>query len=163
MAIPEVFERLDRAHARYVLVGAIALLLHGVEIAFTQDLDLAITLRPEDRDAILAAFADADPRPPRAKGPVVWDAFSIRSPWTKIVTKFGEIDLLVTLPGIEGGFEGLYERSIVFKIQDVPYRVASLDDLAAMKRASVRPKDRMHLDMIEQLQRLAREAEAEAN
>ncbi len=92
-----------------------------------------------------------------------WDAFSIRAPWTKIVTAFGEIDLLVTLPGIEGGFEGLYERSVVFKIQGIPYRVACLDDLASMKRASVRPKDRMHLDMIEQLQRLAREEEAEAN
>lgn len=157
MAIPDIFERLHHARARYVLVGATALLLHGAEVLFTEDVDLAITLRPEDRDAILRAFAGANPRPSRARGPVPWDQFSIRSPWTKIVTDVGEIDLLVTLPGIDDGFEGIYARSLVFEIEGTPYRVASLDDLAAMKRASVRPKDRMHLDMIEQLQRLARE------
>ena len=163
MAISAVFERLQRARARYVLVGATALLLHGAEILFTEDVDLAITLRPGDRDAILGAFADVNPRPSRARGPVPWDAFSIRAPWTKIVTDIGEIDLLVTLPGVEDGFEGLYARSVVFEIEGIAYRIASLDDLAAMKRASVRPKDGMHLVMIEQLQRLARERDARAN
>lgn len=155
MAIPEIFERLHRARARYVLVGATALLLHGAEILFTEDVDLAITLLPEDRDAILSAFADVNPHPPRAHGSVPWDKFSIRSPWTKIVTDIGEIDLLVTLPGVEDGFEGMYRRSLVFEIDDLPYRIACLDDLAAMKAASVRPKDGQHLEMIRQLQQLA--------
>lgn len=163
MAIQEIFERLDLARARYVLVGATALLLHGAEVLFTEDVDLAITLQPEDRDAILAAFADVNPRPSRARGPVPWDEFSIRSPWTKIVTDIGEIDLLITLPGIVDGFEGLYRRSVVFEIEEIPYRIASLDDLAAMKRASVRPKDKMHLEMIEQLQSLASEEGCGAN
>lgn len=161
MEIFPVFERLESAGARYVLVGATALLLHGVEIAFTNDLDFAITLIPEDRDAILSAFADLDPQPMRAKRQTLWDVLSIRAPWTKIMTTFGEIDLLVSLPGITDGFEGLYKRSVVFRIDDVPYRVACLEDLALMKAASSRPKDEIHLHAIRDLQRLLAEGSAD--
>lgn len=159
----EIFQRLHAANARYVLVGAWALIFQGVEIAYTQDLDLAISLSAPDRDAILAAFRDIHPVPPRARVAPPWDEFSLRGPWTKITTDFGEIDFLVKLPGIEDGFEGVYARADMIELKGIPVRVASLDDLASMKRASTRIKDRMHLDAIEAIQRLAKESETGAN
>ena len=154
----EIFQRLHVANARYVLVGAIALIFQGVEIAYTNDLDLAISLAAPDRSAIVAAFRDVHPAPQRAKVVPPWDEFSLRGPWTKINTDFGEVDFLVTLPGIEDGFEGLYARADIVELKGIPVRVACLEDLATMKRASTRPKDKMHLDAIEAIQRLKTES-----
>ncbi len=159
----QIFRRLHDARARYVLVGAMALVFQGVEVAYTHDLDLAISLAAPDRERIVEALRDVHPAPPRARHEPPWDAFSLRGPWTKVTTDLGEIDFLVTLPGIPDGFEGLYARAEVFEAREVPIRVACLDDLAAMKRASSRPKDRIHLDAIEAVQRLLAEGRGEAS
>ena len=149
----QIFQRLHHAGARYVLVGAMALVFQGVEVAFTHDVDLAISLAAQDRDAVLTALRDVHPVPPRARVAPPWDEFSLRAPWTKVHTDLGEIDFLVTLPGVEGGFEGLYGRSEVFEAGGVPVRLACLEDLAAMKGASTRQKDGEHLEAIRSFQR----------
>lgn len=68
-------------------------------------------------------------------------------------TDVGEIDILPLPAGIDS-FEGLWERSVEMDLGGFMVRVASLEDLAAMKRAANRPKDQLHLMEIAALIRL---------
>ncbi len=70
-----------------------------------------------------------------------------------LTTDLGDFDLLAEPSGIDS-FEGLYERATVFEVDGRGIRVASLDDLAMMKRAANRPKDQIHLLMIEALRQI---------
>ncbi len=86
----------------------------------------------------------------------MWDVKSIGVPWSIFDTEAGRVDLLSMLPGVES-FSELFDRSIVFPLEDFQIRVASLQDLISMKRASDRPKDRLHLMELEALVRIQQE------
>ena len=75
-------------------------------------------------------------------------------------TEAAPVDLLAEIPGIES-FEALWNRSVETDIYGVMVRVASLDDLIAMKRAANRPKDQSHLYELEAIKRLTDERAAE--
>ncbi|MBF8261986.1 MAG: hypothetical protein HW376_1515 [candidate division NC10 bacterium] len=57
MLYEELFRGLAAARIRYVVVGGVALVLHGV-VRFTADLDLLVALDPENLDAFLEAMED---------------------------------------------------------------------------------------------------------
>jgi predicted nucleotidyltransferase len=62
-------------------------------------------------------------------------------------TAFGRFDLLVNPdPGVD--YASLLSNSVDAVVTGVPVRVASLDDLIAMKRAAGRPKDRVELEIL---------------
>ena len=72
-------------------------------------------------------------------------------------TDVGAVDLLGDITGVSS-FEDLWERVVEMDLGGgLSVRVASLDDLIAMKRAADRPKDRLHLMELEALRRLVRE------
>ena len=72
-------------------------------------------------------------------------------------TDVGAVDLLGDITGVSS-FEDLWERAVEMDLGGgLSVRVASLDDLIAMKRAADRPKDRLHLMELEALRRLVRE------
>ncbi len=54
----DVFESLQRHDVRYVVIGGIAAILHGVPRA-TFDLDILIDPTPENATGLLAALLDA--------------------------------------------------------------------------------------------------------
>ena len=57
------------------------------------------------------------------------------------------------IPGVES-FEGLWERAVPMDLGGFIVRVASLDDLIAMKRAANRPKDQAHIRELLALKKL---------
>ncbi len=62
-------------------------------------------------------------------------------------TRYGDLDLLAHPdPGLD--FETLMKRSIGAMVLGMAVRVASLQDLMAMKRAAGRPKDRIELEIL---------------
>lgn len=71
-----------------------------------------------------------------------WDEKCIRKPWTILQTDAGRLDLIIRLPGIEDGFEGLFQRAELLEADGVRLRLASIDDLLKMKAAAERDKDR---------------------
>jgi hypothetical protein len=62
------------------------------------------------------------------------------------------------IPGVDS-FDGLQKRAISSDFGNFIVRVASLDDLIAMKRAANRPKDQFHLYELLALQKLIGEQE----
>ncbi len=71
-----------------------------------------------------------------------------------LVTDAGSLDLLGEAPGA-GPFEELWERAVVVEIDGSSVRVASVDDLIAMKTAAGRPKDKDHVLELRALRELA--------
>lgn len=158
----EIFEALGDAQVTYLVVGGVAVVLHG-HPRFTADLDLVVAL---DRDNVLATMAAltrlgyrprapvqasdfADPAARRTwveeKGLTVFSMWSQRFPAT-------EIDLFVEEPF---PFEEAYRRGIHVDLGGTKVVVAAIDDLVALKRRAGRPRD---LEDVEALEAIARES-----
>lgn len=143
-----IFAALERRQVRYLVVGGVAVVLHGYP-RFTADLDLVIALdapnvaaamgaltalgyRP--RAPVLAAdFADPDKRRQwvRDKGLTVFSLWSDVHPAT-------EVDLFVEEPF---PFDEAYARRVSVSLGTCGISVASIADVIALKRNAGRPKD----------------------
>lgn len=143
-----IFAALDDAGLRYVVVGGLAVVLHGYA-RLTADIDLAVDLSPGEPIKLVAAltrigmvprapveardFADADKRRIWAedKGMKV---FSMHDPRRPLI----EVDLFLEPPI---PFEDLARRAEPVALAGRTIRVASIPDLIEMKRTAGRPKD----------------------
>lgn len=147
-AYSDILRNLAATGQRFVVVGGVAAVMHGVE-RVTYDLDLVIDLEPEAcRQVIDALLADgwrsrapvdprglADPAVRESwvtdKGMMVfslWDSRGSRPP----------IDLFARYPL---DFEALWRDARVVDLDGVAIRVAAPAHLVAMKRLAARPKD----------------------
>ena len=155
-----IFRALDESGARYVVVGGLAVVLHGYA-RLTADVDLVVDLAPGEAIKAIAAltrigmvprapvdardFANPDRRREwiDEKGMRV---FSMHDPRKPLV----EVDLFVDPPIT---FDELFARAerVMLGGRSVP--VASVADLIDMKRQAGRAKD---LDDIAALEAIAR-------
>lgn len=154
-----VFEALNRAAVRYVVVGGVAVVLHG-HARLTADLDLIVDLTPDQaRSAIesLLALGLRPIAPVDASG--FWDP-AIRSRWIgeKGMQVFSMqdptdpmrvVDLFVEHPV---DFEALWERSEVVTLGELSVRVASVRDLIGLKRLAGRRQDLADIEALEAIQ-----------
>lgn len=146
---------LEQHGVRYVLIGGLALVAHGASTV-TQDIDLCYERGQGNREALATALA---PFQPRLRGvpddlPFRFDARTLRSASNfTLRTHLGDVDLLGDVPGVNS-FDELWARSELLILGGVSVRVASLEDLIAMKRAAGRPKDIIHIAELEALMRL---------
>jgi len=152
----ETIAALNRADVRYVVVGGLAVVLHG-HPRLTVDLDLVVDLDPpEARKAVEAllgrGFVPLLPVDPRDfADPSIrarWIAeknmrvFSFRDPDDEL----RRVDLFVDEPV---RFEGLWERAILLPLERTTVRVASIPDLIDMKRQAGRAMDLADIEALE--------------
>lgn len=153
-----IFAALRAANARYLVVGGVAVVLHGSP-RFTADLDLVIALDTDNVHATLGALEQlgyrprapvpagglADPEVRRSwiedKGLIVFALWSPDHPAT-------EIDLFVEEPFV---FDDAYARLVRADLGTTTVDVASLEDLLALKRKAGRPKDLADITALEAL------------
>jgi hypothetical protein len=159
--LERIFAALEASGARYLVVGGVAVVLHG-HPRFTADLDLAVALDAANVEAILAALEGLGYRP---RAPVPLRAFEDpeqRADWarTKGLTVFSlwsadlpgtEVDLFVEDPL---PFEAAWPRRLRADLGVLTVSVAGLSDLIAMKRRAGRPQD---LEDVRELEAIARE------
>lgn len=145
----DVFRALHQAKVRYLVVGGVAVVLHGWT-RFTKDLDLMLDLDDAGnvrrfvqaaeglgyRPSVPVALADlADPVRREAwrreKGALVLHLIRPEAPLERI-------DVFLFNPL---AFGGARSRMQVVAIPGVDIPVVSLDDLIAMKEAAGRPQD----------------------
>ena len=156
--VEEILKRLDASGARCVVVGGLALILHGGNY-FTLDVDLAFERSRSTERALVEAFRDASPRPVDfpPEVPFVWDEATLHNcTILTLETSLGGLDFLGEVAGVED-FEGLWERAETMDPFGHSVRVASIDDLIAMKRAAGRQKDELHLLELKALKELEEE------
>lgn len=139
---------LERADVRYLVVGGVAVVLHGY-LRTTLDLDLVLQLERDNLDRALKALSDLGFQP---QAPVPLSSFAdpqIRETWLreKNMKVFSlwhpdhpgfAVDLFLEEPF---NFEAVYRRALRVPLQTVQATVVSRDDLVAMKQAAGRARD----------------------
>jgi hypothetical protein len=154
-----IFAVLQTTGVRYVVVGGVAVNLHGYQ-RFTKDIDLVIELVPDRAlkalqalEAIgykpnipvkLADFADPMIREAwiRDKGMMVFQMYSDQTRMS--------IDIFVQYPL---DFDELWDQGTKIDLPDTSLRIASIDHLILMKRKANRPQDLLDIEQLEKIKR----------
>jgi hypothetical protein len=140
---------LNRHGVRYVVIGGFAGKLRGSTI-LTVDVDVCYARDPANLASLAAALGELHatlrgapeglPFRLDAKTLANGDAFTF-------VTDAGDLDVLGTPAGVSG-FDELARNATDLDLDDLVVRVAAIDDLIRMKRASARPRDLAHLEVL---------------
>lgn len=133
----------------FVVIGASAAILQGVPIAATLDLDVTAARTKANLTRLDGALQDLDARlrlpDPEEKVEAPLDAQMLAGlSVVTLTTRFGPFDLLFAPSGAPP-YEELKQRAAEVAPFHLAFRVASIEDLIAMKRAAGREKDASHL------------------
>ncbi len=157
--IERVLGALNRAEVRYLVVGGVAVVLHGY-LRTTRDLDLVVQLGTENLKKALEAlknlgFEPAVPVPIEAfANPVARDSWIrdknllVFSLWHPQRPGF-QVDLFAEEPF---DFEETYSRALRVPLDSTTAMVVSAHDLIALKRRAGRPQDLADIDALEELE-----------
>lgn len=160
MFFEDIFRRLQANDVDYLVVGGVALMLHGV-VRMTADLDLMLSLREDNLQRFVAIMKELGFRP---KVPVPADSLvseKNRRAWAEEknmqVFSFYHpeqpislIDVFVTEPI---PFSELKKTFVSKSLDDVTIPVVSIQNLIKLKKLAGRPQDLEDikaLEMIEQ-------------
>lgn len=136
--------RLNGAGARYVLIGGIALIRHGV-VRATQDLN-AVSTRTGNVERIRVLIDRW--RATRPDGSAVPDNSIAGDRTIHLATQHGDLDLL-SEKSVGVGFEDLRVRADVRRVEGVEAPICSLADLVKLKRSAGRERDLVDLADLE--------------
>lgn len=132
----EFIECLNKREAKYVLVGGLAAVIHGVN-RVTGDMDIFIEASKPNASVVLAAIDDF------GFGSIGFTEEDLLNP--EMVVQMGRvplrIDILSELPGIN--FKDVFDRAIEFKTDGVTVKVIHVNDLITNKESVGREKDIM--------------------
>jgi hypothetical protein len=128
-----VYSSLQKHNVRYVTIGGVAAILHGVPPT-TFDLDILIEATLENAQHLLDALLDA--------GLATAEMTTAEEVLKHEITIFRDrirIDVQTATPGIE--FEEAWRKKEVMKYRRQEFYVVSREDLIVSKRAAGREKD----------------------
>ncbi len=142
----KAIELMVQSGVRFVIIGGVAMRMQG-SAHITDDIDFSYSRDAERLPGLVAALNQNHVRLRNVPAdlPFFFDLRTLKNTQNfTLVTDVGDIDLLAEPAGVDS-FEGLWERAAEMEIFGQKVRVASLEDIIAMKRAANRPKDRQHL------------------
>ena len=156
--IEGLLDALNRAGVRYLVVGGVAVVLHGY-LRTTADLDLVLELKPDNVRRAMRALGELQYRP---RAPVPAEAFAepeVRERWIreKGLAVFSlwsparptlEVDVFVSEPF---DFDAVYARAVRVPLERSEVTVIALQDLIALKRQVGRPRDQEDIAALESL------------
>ncbi len=155
----DLFSALDRHKVEYVLIGGLAVAMHGVE-RNTMDIDVCVVVSPVNLQHLIEAAKDLRlspmlPVPLETLSDIEtlkqWhthrnlQAFSLRSEDMAGVT----LDVLLFPPVAPAG---MCQRALQLDVAGVPVKLASIDDLIALKQSVARPIDLADIEHLKRLQ-----------
>jgi predicted nucleotidyltransferase len=153
-----LFKALNDAGVRYVVVGGLAVVLHG-HARLTVDVDLVVDLDEDQARKAIDALTRMGLRPRAPVNPSDFADPSIRESWIRdrgmqVFSLFDPanpmrvVDLFVEHPV---PFRELWSRSEAFELQQTTVRVASIPDLIHLKRMAGRPLDLADIEQLESI------------
>jgi predicted nucleotidyltransferase len=164
-SLDAVFQALNLAGVRYLVVGGLAVVAHGY-VRFTADVDLVIELEPDNVRKAMAALSSLGYRPrapvpiedladPRRRAEWVREkgmtVFSLYSPEHAAT----EVDIFVEMPF---DFGETYGRCVRLSLSPgVEATFVGLEDLIALKRRAGRPQDEIDIARLQAIAQDERE------
>ena len=137
----DVFSSFQQNQVKYVVIGGIAAVLHGVPRA-TFDLDILIEATPDNTQRLLDALLNA--------GLGTASLTSVDEVLANEITIFQDkvrIDVQTSTPGLM--FEDAWQRREIMNYQGQEFYVVSKADLIASKRAAGRNIDLEDVHLLE--------------
>ncbi len=128
-----VFASLRSHDVRYVGIGGVAAVLHGVPQA-TFDLDILIEATPQNAERLLSALRDA-----RFGTAALIESNDLLDQEITVFNDLVRIDVQTLTPGVD--FGGAWTRRRTIEYAGSTFFILSRKDLIASKLASGRPKD----------------------
>jgi hypothetical protein len=155
-----IFSALQATGVRYVVVGGVAVNLHGYQ-RFTQDIDLVIELVPDRALRALEALAALGYRPSLPLKIADFANPLVRAGWIRdramtVFQMYSEqsrlsIDVFADYPL---DFEELWQHAVELQLAGATPRIASIDHLIRMKRAVGRQQDLLDIEKLEKIKRI---------
>jgi predicted nucleotidyltransferase len=151
----ELFAQLVDAEVRFVVVGGVAVVLHGYA-RLTADVDLVIDLEPLNVRRCIETLQARGLRPLAPVSALDFADPIKRADWIEnknlaVFTMRDERNPLITVDLFAREpipFDDLWSRATVFQLAGRAIRVASIPDLIAMKRAVGRAEDLNDIDKL---------------
>lgn len=155
-----VLARLNEEGGRYVIVGGLAVVLHG-HPRLTVDLDLVVDLEAEAARRTITALVALGLRPLAPVDPFEFADAGTRRRWIdekgmRVFSLYDPaqplrtVDLFVESPL---DFETLWNDSGTVSLRSTTVRVASIPHLIELKRLAGRTRDREDIEQLEAIQR----------
>ncbi|MFH1710023.1 MAG: DUF6036 family nucleotidyltransferase [bacterium] len=149
---------LNENKVRYMVVGGVALVLHGV-VRLTADLDIMLDLSCKNLSTFLKVMKDLGYEPKLPVDPCDILDPKKRKKWAKEKNMiafaffnkkhdYKEIDMFIDeyIP-----FDAAYKRKKTLLAEDVKINIVSFDDLIALKKISAREQDKKDIKMLKEL------------
>jgi hypothetical protein len=139
--LQDVFRSFQRHDVRYVVIGEIAAILHGVPRA-TFDLDILIEATLDNAQRLLDALLDAGLGTAALTSP--------RDVLANEITIFKDrvrVDVQTSTPGLR--FADAWSRRKTVRYQEQEFFILSKEDLVRSKRAAGRPVDLEDVRLLE--------------
>lgn len=148
---------------RYVLVGGLAVNLHGVP-RLTADLDLVLALDAANAKRFVDLMADLGYRPRVPADPMGLADPATTRQWTEgkgmqaftflhPQAPFADVDVLLS-PGVP--FEDLWGDRVTKRLGKTVVYIASIAHLKVMKRTAGRKQDLADIEALDRVERLSR-------
>lgn len=164
MYFEKIFRALNQHKVRYVVIGGVAVNLHGFARA-TGDLDIAVSLTDEELNKFIGVVKELGlvPRVPvkledlanakkreewiKEKNMLVFSVYNPKDP-------MNQIDVMIQSPV---DFETLFRSRVTMKEGDFEIPVASIDDLITLKQHAGRQRDKIDIEALKEIQGLNNE------
>lgn len=156
--VPELLRRLVSAGVDFVVIGGIAVVLHGYP-RVTRDLDIAFAHDASNLDALGGVLIDLEARLRGMEDevPFVADRRTLQGiELLTLDTAAGWLDIH-RLPRGVPSYASLRRNAERVSLDGFSVLVAGVDDLIAMKEAAGRPTDRADIAALEVIKRLRAE------
>lgn len=136
-----VFESFEKHDVRYIVIGGIAAILHGVP-RMTFDLDILIDASSDNAERLLSALNDSG-----FGTASLIDVVGLMQKEITIFQDYERVDVQIRTPGID--FAHSWINRIRFDLDGVTVNVLNRQDLIASKRAAGRPIDLEDVRLLE--------------
>ena len=154
----KVFDALEKAAVRYVVVGGHAVRFHGHN-RLTPDLDVVVDLEPEAARRAVDALTALGLKPRVPVDPKGFADPAVRRAWEeeKNMLVFSFYDPKDPLIGVDVfvkefvPFAELYAGAELHGVGGTPVRVASIDHIVRMKQIAGRPQDQLDIHALQAL------------